>query len=385
MKIVWQITRILFITFILMEICIRFLSVRNKHIESFLNKPSRFLVPFDVPANRLEPPPPPDLYRVYDPQLGWNVGPNGKDEPLYYSDAHGFRISKKDYSATAKPKPTSKQLGVIALGDSFTHGDEVKYEDSWPAILQEMTGLSVLNLGVGGYGVDQVVLKYKELDLKSQHVLLGIIEGDMERSLALIYNFRGGGVKTKPIFEFKEEGVQLFNQPALEESEVIQEFKKGVQSDFFKHARNYHPLFFKRTVFDFFYTIRLLKNLKVRQDLRLHQPIYRTDDERLDYIMKILNYLKGLVEERDSNLTVLLLGSRNTFADRKKIDAPWELFEKKLRESGIQYLNVADTLYKVYEKDKDSIINSTGVHYTPYANRLVAQQIVDTGLLTKEK
>lgn len=43
-------------------------------------------------------------------------------------------------------------VDVIALGDSFTFGYGVDEAETWPARLAELTGWSVANLGVSGYG-----------------------------------------------------------------------------------------------------------------------------------------------------------------------------------------------------------------------------------------
>ena len=43
----------------------------------------------------------------------------------------------------------------MAVGDSFTFGDEVNDGQTWPAQLQQLTGRRVINGGVSGYGFDQ--------------------------------------------------------------------------------------------------------------------------------------------------------------------------------------------------------------------------------------
>jgi hypothetical protein len=52
---------------------------------------------------------------------------------------------------------------ILAVGDSFTFGDEVSDAETWPAQLQQITGRRVLNGGVSGYGFDQIVLRAEQL------------------------------------------------------------------------------------------------------------------------------------------------------------------------------------------------------------------------------
>ena len=50
-------------------------------------------------------------------------------------------------------------IPILALGDSYTYGEEVNNGETWPSILQALTGRKVLNAGVAGYGFDQIVLR----------------------------------------------------------------------------------------------------------------------------------------------------------------------------------------------------------------------------------
>ena len=50
-------------------------------------------------------------------------------------------------------------MPILAVGDSYTYGEEVGENDSWPAQLQRIKNQRVLNAGVSGYGFDQSVLR----------------------------------------------------------------------------------------------------------------------------------------------------------------------------------------------------------------------------------
>jgi lysophospholipase L1-like esterase len=111
---------------------------------------------------------------VYDPLLGWTQGSDivgGGFETISY----GIRKN-----SDADEEPTSG--GVLAVGDSFTAGSDVVNEDTWPAQLERMLRVRVLNAAVGGYSVDQDVLHVERLlpILKPRAVLVGIHQSDIQ-------------------------------------------------------------------------------------------------------------------------------------------------------------------------------------------------------------
>jgi lysophospholipase L1-like esterase len=84
-------------------------------------------------------------------------------------DAWGFRNRRVPETAD-----------VVALGDSHTYGNRATMEDAWPSVLGRLTGKSVYNLGMGGYGPNQYdyLLQTKALGLKPRVVICGLYMGD---------------------------------------------------------------------------------------------------------------------------------------------------------------------------------------------------------------
>jgi len=117
--------------------------------------------------------------------LGWTLQPGGGVPPLYRANAEGFR-AEREYT----PDPPAGVLRFAAFGDSFTHSDDVPYPDTWSTRL-ERPGLEVLNFGVGGYGLDQALLRYRR-DGKRYHarvVLIGFMSEDIERGVSVYRPF----------------------------------------------------------------------------------------------------------------------------------------------------------------------------------------------------
>lgn len=139
-------------------------------------------------------------YHEYDPVIGWVIGKNRRSsDGLYSSSSDGLRSlqpgarlltwSRSDPVALlAHAKP----YRVALVGDSFTFGYEVAYEESWAHLINSELGndFHVLNFGVIGYSVNQARLKY-ERDVKPTHpdiVVLSVISHNFLRDM-FIYNF----------------------------------------------------------------------------------------------------------------------------------------------------------------------------------------------------
>src|SRR5690606_25037038 len=68
-------------------------------------------------------------------------------------DADGFR-------GNGPPAPPGRP--VLAVGDSFTFGDQVDDDETWPAYLERILQRPVRNGGVFGYSLAQAVLRAEE-------------------------------------------------------------------------------------------------------------------------------------------------------------------------------------------------------------------------------
>lgn len=102
------------------------------------------------------------LHTKYDPELGWANIPSMFIKDMYGDRRHvtlnsaGFR-ARRDYSY-ALP---AEKFRIICSGDSFTFGYGVDDTGSWPEFLTQVDArLETVNMGMGGYGIDQAFLWY---------------------------------------------------------------------------------------------------------------------------------------------------------------------------------------------------------------------------------
>jgi len=111
-----------------------------------------------------------------DPRLGWVLKENYQS-PGFNTIDLGIR---QNFDET-----DIRTGGILAVGDSFTEGfDEVVDAGTWPAHLEKMLGVPVVNGGVAGYAVDQIALRAEQLlpAIKPKVVIFGITEADIYRT-----------------------------------------------------------------------------------------------------------------------------------------------------------------------------------------------------------
>ena len=89
----------------------------------------------------------------------------------YRTDENGFRNS-------IEPKP--QQADIVFIGDSYTEAAQVEDSDTFVRRIAQSTGLSVVNLGRGGYGPQQelIVLQRYGLAYKPRFVVWQLFEGN---------------------------------------------------------------------------------------------------------------------------------------------------------------------------------------------------------------
>jgi hypothetical protein len=149
-------------------------------------------------------------YNKYDPSKGWGMMPNISGMKWFgneyiSSNSRGIR-GGSEHSYT---KDRGK-LRILFLGDSYTFGDEVSDNETYPDYLQQMLpDVEVINMGMSGYGHDQMLIYLKEEGVKYQPdiVILGYLSMDSERNM-LEFSYYA-----KPKFELADNRLELRNVP----------------------------------------------------------------------------------------------------------------------------------------------------------------------------
>ena len=156
----------------------------------------------------------------HDPQLGWIPRPGALDR----SNPRGVTITIGDDGIRQNgAAPRATQPRILAVGDSFTFGDDVGDDETWPAWLERLGVGQVLNAGVFAYGLDQSVLRAEQLALRYRPDLLivSFIPDDVSRAR---FSQRGGA--SKPYFEVEHDALVLRNVPVPAPLEGVDLFRR---------------------------------------------------------------------------------------------------------------------------------------------------------------
>ncbi len=148
----------------------------------------------------------------YDPELGWVNRPNVGLEDFYgpgrpfHTNARGFRGTEDVDEAVA---PGRRR--IICSGDSFTLGYGVGDRDTWCHRLADADPrLETVNMGQGGYGIDQAFLWFRRdaADLERHLHLFAVITDDVMRMQS--DHFLGYG---KPVLKLESGSLAVGNVP----------------------------------------------------------------------------------------------------------------------------------------------------------------------------
>lgn len=124
-------------------------------------------------------------YCRHDPDLGWMNIPSHRVEDMYGPGKH-YTTNARAFRALREydEKPPAGKYRIVCLGDSFTLGYGVDDDESLVARMEQSSPeLEVVNMGLGGFGLDQDYLWYKRdgVDLESDALIFAVIVDDFAR------------------------------------------------------------------------------------------------------------------------------------------------------------------------------------------------------------
>ncbi len=164
---------------------------------------------------------------VHDDRLGYVPRAGFSSDDNHWGtrvtiDADGFR-------GNGGTPPTGR--AVVAVGDSFTFGDQVNDHETWPAHLERTIGRPVRNGGVFGYSLVQAVLRGEEAVARvdADWLVVSLIPDDINRSEL------GKRYAPLPYFEVVDGALALRNVPVQDTSDPT-ELQQRRFKDFLGHS-----------------------------------------------------------------------------------------------------------------------------------------------------
>jgi len=151
-------------------------------------------------------------HTTYDAELGWVNLPDIVI-PDMYGPGCSLRINGQRFrhDGPVEPAVPAGKIRIICSGDSFTFGYGVDNDHTWCQQLATLDPrLETVNMGQGGYGVDQAYLWYKRDGVRYDHAiqLFAFVTTDFERML--FDSFLGYG---KPMLDVHDGTLVVRNVP----------------------------------------------------------------------------------------------------------------------------------------------------------------------------
>ncbi len=321
---------------------------------------------------------------MHSASLGWDVKPNSVQDtpfPATYN-ADGIRGSI-EYDLSTPNRKTR----IAAVGDSFTHGNDVSDTDTWTYQLERLApNTEVLNFGMGFYGLGQSYLKYKEKVKKynSDVVLIGYYVNNLERDVnrfRYFYAPQDPFIPTAPRFKVRNGELILIPNPVQRRELYLKLL--GEDRDFL-HTIGQDDFFYSRFsfpgAFDYSSTTRLLKNIyrtvwrKTGETPIYKRGIYNIDSEAFDVIKHIFNqFYHEVIDDNAVPVIVLFPSRRNLVLYREKQS---KMYQPILDYFDAEKMSYVDTLdgFERYGANRSSRDFFRG-HLTPDGNEVVAKTI----------
>ncbi|MEO7859285.1 MAG: SGNH/GDSL hydrolase family protein [Nitrospirales bacterium] len=310
-------------------------------------------------------------YLVPDQTLGWTIGLSRQsDSGMNFSSMEGLRSAAKGVSM----QEGSATCRIALIGDSFTFGEAVRFEDTWGTILGKSMGgrCQILNFGIPAYGIDQIYLRYLQ-DVRSWHpdlVIFSFINNDLPRAMS-VYGFlmfaNGEFPFAKPRFILRGDQLELLKVPVASATDL---FATASIHDLpeINYDIGYFPLQWEREGWEWLtrsYLLRFLVSLHPLYDLERPEV---SRQAMMDLNGALITKLRQAILDDGAKLLIVPLPDIDDFQEGVKNRWGLQLLES-LR---VPYI---DILACMKGSSVSELFNapSIGGHYSPKGNRETAR------------
>jgi len=290
------------------------------------------------------------------------------DDSVYLSSTEGLRSQHAGISLSALPY----RHRIALVGDSFTFGLEVRYEETWGHQLELALGsdYQVLNFGVDGYGVDQAYLRYRRDATKwrPEIVVLGVVSDDLHRTMC-VYGFLcfpGSQIPfSKPRFLVEGDSLRRLDRPAIAADSIFSMHSIG-ELPLIEYDHDYDPYEWDWHSYDISYAIRYL----LSRYRRWSPPRAAVSDSALEAVNAAL--FRAFVRDvRNNGAAPVVL----FFPSRSELSPTWHgplVGRDVLRRSGVPFIDMTPCITRLPASERYVVL-----HFSPAANAAVASCLRD--------
>ncbi len=303
------------------------------------------------------------LHSKYDPVIGWINQPN-IDIPNLYGHGIYFRTNNQGFRNEQNFNSSIPygKIRIICSGDSFTLGYGTDNKNTWPYILTMIdTCIETVNMGQGGYGIDQSYLLFKqEIDTIQFNIhIMAFITSDFYRMQS--DQFLGYG---KPILKLENDSLRIKNVPVPKTTNNLNWIKS------LKDLRTISALGLFRQKFKS--KITATNNIESNSE----------NKETENVLFEVFKDLNKINNSKNSQLILVYLPTKSALFDHYPTD--WIKFiEETSNDLEIPFINILDKVRMLPQKEmehffiREGQMNYPGAagHLTNYGNDIVAKMI----------
>lgn len=290
----------------------------------------------------------------YDEELGWVNLPNIFVENMYgpgvYLEINSQRHRNHNVFSLKVPR---QKIRIICSGDSFTLGYGVDNDHTWCQLLTSVhTKLETVNLGQGGYGVDQAFLWYQRNEQKLDHDIqvFAFITDDFKRMKS--DSFLGYG---KPFLSIRDESLYQMNNPVPK--------------------RSYYAPYLTTVLTGMreLRTFRLLRGVVSPSDAQdTSQLDTNSDIHTQDVVSRIFSQLQRQNREKQSILVLVYLPRFDDYMGNAETDSWRDFVRKEADENGYMYVDLVRELQSLPPQSIRSLFDG---HYSVEGNEFIANTL----------
>ncbi len=322
---------------------------------------------------------------IPDSALGW--GPNKyfeSNDGLYKYNNESIRAKDSKWEVAEKNK-----IRIAIFGDSYSHGDEVKFEYTIGNYLEEFFisekyEVEVLNFAVSGYGFDQAYLRWKDVNSKFNPdiIILGVQFENVKRNINIIRPFYSHITDipySKPRFVLNNNKLKLLVNPLTDISEIVNVITNFDNWENCKYEGFYNPEDYKSDFWLNFNTYSTIHSLISR--LNTEFEYYNPKSESYRITKEIFNLFKENVVENGQIFIPVQLPTMDDFNFLYKSYLKYIHSRKFIYDELYSDLRSETQFVDTYDKlEQWSLENSVEKlfmqrHYSAIANEIIAKQI----------
>lgn len=339
--------------------------------------------------------------RSFDKNLGWSKKPKIIGYEKIHLKKTKFTLDKEGARNSQYKNFKNK---IEAYGDSYVFGRFVKDNNVWTEYLSKKIKHNIKNFGVGNYGFDQSLLRYKQNKKNkfTKLVIIGFVPETINRIQSVWKHYLefGNIYAIKPIYVLKNKKIKFIKNPIKHIKDFNDSFFPNIEKKIKKYdlffLKKYKKFQFRKPyLFSYFrnfnFNIKLSynlvkflfntnkkKNLKqalfplyYEENIQMANKFYQDKYARSLLYKLIIKFKK--VAKSKKNIPVLIVFPQKVDIQiyRKGKNCYTTFFQN------ISFLKVIDLTKFLSDKNLDKIYldEEHGGHLTNYGNKLVANEI----------